>query len=149
MYWNPNTTTIYSQDKVTYLPHTNFWIHIQAKLNFMEYSKMNHSYFSIHNISKCNLNRIVIKELSFWTALTWTIGMETAFQTKIKENTYIKKYSTRLQVTHKIGFLVLLQCKYLFSYNAMKVQNHHYKKPIIFAKYIFGLKRCLHPQVHC
>ena len=32
-----------------------------------------------------------------------------------------------------------------FSYNVMKIKNHHNKNPDIFAFHIFGLKCCLHP----
>ena len=41
--------------------------------------------------------------------------------------------------------LVIIQCKYAFSYNVMNINNPHKKILEIFAIYIFGLKCCLHP----
>ena len=31
----------------------------------------------------------------------------------------------------------------------MKIKIHHNKNPAIFALYIFSLKCCLHPEIHC
>ena len=44
---------------------------------------------------------------------------------------------------------MLLQCKYAFSYNVIKIKNHHNKNPNIFAFDMFDLECSLRPYIPC
>ena len=41
-------------------------------------------------------NRIVLKEMSSWTALTWHIGMMTAFYTKYIQGKYFRNFIMKI-----------------------------------------------------
>ena len=55
---------------------------------------------------------------------------------EIEENKYLQKYSSQQERAKTIGFLLIIQCLYVFSYNVIKIKNHYNKNPDIFA-YIY------------
>ena len=84
----------------------------------------------------CNHNRIGFTEMSSWTALTWHIGIKTAF------------YSQKIFSDFYYEYIILRVIEeYLKKYSALKQAtyvNHRYTNPNIFDLYIFGLKCCPH-----
>ena len=62
---------------------------------------------------------------------------------------------TNIESSQKKTILRALSCRELyffkdaFSLITLKTLNLHNKSPNTFALYIFGLKCCLHPYIHC
>ena len=65
-----------------------------------------------------NHNRIVCQKMSFWTALTWNIGMKTTFQTK-----HIKSKHVQIFIIMIINFHNITRKCLLISLNMHFIQS--------------------------